>query len=837
MLLNDTHLKNYLAETDASKRCVQLQKFAAEGTWFPLSLLEDLLSLDLDRNEQMALLGVADRSDTIALEDFLTSGVRRWGQDVASIAMREWVDKTTCLLWHRTIPLSKDPHIPQRLSFTMLDVAWHGAGDDIIHTFCRLDGVEGMSAAFHALLLLRALQWQVGNPILRKIADKHLGDLKAVPFSEDKAVPYALAYMARFHPEVVPETARDIPTRGVWRDLVKAIGNVDFDAKTQKCLAVALEEESDFLHQNVQDLWPELWHRHRLSPQIVAKALRSAAARATDQKLWECFGGIGRETLIKSLDFAAPTELPHWLKLLGALIGEANRAAMIARLGDALQAAGPSPEFLGSIPEQYRLYFVEPGQEPPVIKAIKAERDHVLKHVQQKHETTFTDLRRLSQDRNPIPVTERSRKSFFQVAFRGETVSVTNDSSFWGLLTQAWQTQKESLLEPMAAAARQEPHLYKVCYIKTLGQFKGLDKAALKLLDFIRSPSQDILVAVAKALGGIGTGRAHQELVAFLTRSNMSVPVKLEVAQILKGADLTLLQSELRSAIQDLNINPNTENVIWELREAITGLLQIPKTGDSISPETIVAKGAVEHGPTAEELDQMLERRIVEFNRLSGEAKRALRTAQFFHLQVEANPNVPTIDLSPAIDMQYKALELTYRELFEDACSQLIQRGILQRKLDVIGYARPIMQAMDEFEQFIENLPGINSIPFFSRFKLRKMLRAICQFRPGKRFTLDGLKAFALFFICFSRKTCPYGLADQFPLKDFDDKELAEFVRCLHIFQDFRNRAAHEGFHPDASNDIEGIWTETAKIIKYGLRIKDQMTPAASVITTKRQAS
>ena len=100
------------------------------------------------------------------------------------------------------------------------------------------------------------------------------------------------------------------------------------------------------------------------------------------------------------------------------------------------------------------------------------------------------------------------------------------------------------------------------------------------------------------------------------------------------------------------------------------------------------------------------------------------------------------------------------------------------------------------------------------------MLRAICQFRPGKRFTLDGLKAFALFFVCFSRSECRYGLNDTFPLPGMTDEELYLFCKELHIFQDFRNRAAHEGFHPDASNDLDGIWMDTVSIIHGMVRIE-----------------
>ena len=237
-----------------------------------------------------------------------------------------------------------------------------------------------------------------------------------------------------------------------------------------------------------------------------------------------------------------------------------------------------------------------------------------------------------------------------------------------------------------------------------------------------------------------------------------------------------------------------------------------------------------------EKLDTPLAASIAEYNTLSGEAKRALRTATFFHLQVETSGNLNTIDLSPAIDMQYKALELSFREKFEHATGTLIRQGILQRKLDVIGYARPIPRAMDEFERYIESLPIINTVPFFSRFKLRKMLRAICQFRPGKRFTLDGLKAFALFLVCFSRKDCRYGLNDLFPLPGMTDDQLYQFCKELHIFQDLRNRAAHEGFHPDASNDLGAIWEDTAKIVANMISIEQMVANNSDVNAMKAGA-
>ena len=86
-----------------------------------------------------------------------------------------------------------------------------------------------------------------------------------------------------------------------------------------------------------------------------------------------------------------------------------------------------------------------------------------------------------------------------------------------------------------------------------------------------------------------------------------------------------------------------------------------------------------------------------------------------------------------------------------------------------------------------------------------------------------SIKSATLFFACFSRTQCRFGLQGLFPLPFDSDKELAEFVKMLHVFQDFRNRAAHEGFQPDAQNDIAGIWQSTADIIGIAYRIKNYL--------------
>ena len=419
---------------------------------------------------------------------------------------------------------------------------------------------------------------------------------------------------------------------------------------------------------------------------------------------------------------------------------------------------------------------------------------------------------------------EANRQAFFAMAYSGKRLEEAAGTDFWASLISAWNKPTPDKITQLAQLARQEPSIFHLCFIDTLARFKGADNAALKLLDYIRSKEEPVLRSIVHALQGIGTVRASQEMVAFLTRPNINVMLQLEIAQLLKERDVSALQNELRSALNDLQHRSMTDNLHIGLHDAIAGLLVV-EDPSRVPASSMQASGA----PTTADLDALLEKKIKRYQELSSEVKRALRTAQFFHMQVEkVGDQLNTIDLSPSIDMQYKALEICFREKFEDAAGELIRRGLLQRKLDIIGYARPIPQAMDDYELYVENLSIVNTIPFFSRFKLRKMLRAICQYRPGKRFTLDGLKAFALFFICFSRKECKFGLAQMFPVKSMSSEQLMTYCKELHIFQDFRNRAAHEGFHPDASMNLDSIWESTAAILDGMFIIADGLEESSA---------
>lgn len=366
-----------------------------------------------------------------------------------------------------------------------------------------------------------------------------------------------------------------------------------------------------------------------------------------------------------------------------------------------------------------------------------------------------------------------------------------------------------------ANSMRSRTGIYKIACIRAIGKRRGSDHAVLKLLDFVRSGETRELTEVARALGSIASPRAVQELIAMISRENADFQLQFQVAEILKCQTLNGHRDAILAAGAHM---AGLVKVARRSGSASEGLVEIWETLVDIAEASGGPVVVTSSGIDARVMDEALGKSIPHYEKLSAEVKRALRTAWYFHRQIEGGAAVAaSIDLSPVIDMQYKAMELLFREYFEDACLRLVQQGTIQRKLDLIGYSRPIHEKMDEFEAYIAGMPVIKAIPFFSKFKLRKMLLALCQFKPGRRFTLDGLKAFGLFFFVFGRSECRFGLAGILPaVPDTfrDQAALADFCRLLHIFQDFRNRAAHEGFHPDAAADINGIWRNTAEIVQ-----------------------
>jgi hypothetical protein len=128
---------------------------------------------------------------------------------------------------------------------------------------------------------------------------------------------------------------------------------------------------------------------------------------------------------------------------------------------------------------------------------------------------------------------------------------------------------------------------------------------------------------------------------------------------------------------------------------------------------------------------------------------------------------------------------------------------------------------MNAFENYISSLPVVRDIPQFSRYKLNRVLRAIANFRPGRRFTVEGIKGYAFIFLAFGRKDCRHGLENILPLNTSSDEDLANLCRDLHIYQDIRNQAVHEGLPPHMIGNIDGYWNLTASILTRVIKLVD----------------
>jgi len=818
---------------DKGQRIAILEKMNGKGSRLPMTFVEDMLCLELSTLEKCALLDLVDTSSGLATEDFLLGNTPIWPQDLAATALRLWAERTPCDLWHRQLPLLGIPHLPQRVRYTIVDLSWRAGGPTVLEKSTDADGLSDYSPAFHAMLLQRAVQLGVQNAKLDALATQKLSRLQSDALPEDKSIAAALIYAARNLPTIIDQLSTPVAGAGPWIDLARQIRVGSSDRISASLTKLVAKPPRTKPLERLIEMWPAVWQRHELTSDVLAFALRTVLAspafkaRPTPRRnpnaptttmLWEMFAG------------ATPGALTSALEQIESIEERSLASAMLASL----------------LPHQWRENLAATtahttGEQDAALQArVRAEREAILSG---RYATASFRFENFSSDpasanKQGTPGGESglttagdfaARRAFFRIAAQGRRdappTTAAETDNFWAILTRSWLEPSESHAASLATAARQMPDVYRLAYIATLGRFRGIDFAALKLLEFVRSGEEDELRALIRALSGIGTPRSVQELIACLTRPNFKAPLQQEIITLLAEHDLSQLQAELRSALRDINTAGATDTERRGIEESLAELIT-PVAGAPAETSAATATSSTPAAPrravpsSDADLDQNLAGKIPHYRELSSEVKRALRTAQFFHLQIKSEGAPDTIDLSPLIDMQYKALELLFREMFEEPCSDLIQQGQLQRKLDVIGYARPIPPAMDEFENFIGSLPVVRDIPFFSKFKLRKMLRAICQFRPGKRFTLDGLKAFALFFLCFGRKECRYGLAGVCAPGFSTDQELAQFTRILHIFQDFRNRAAHEGFHPDASNDIEGIWQSTAEIIQISFRVK-----------------
>jgi hypothetical protein len=786
--------QTYIKTREQPIRMVQLEKNEVR---FPLDLTEDLLMLDISLPERQGILARTDNDENLRFENMLTQNLLGWDQDLAATAINLWQERSEHTLWFRLLSLSKAPMVPQRVSYCIMLNAFSTGGSLLLSDIHKREGFEELSEAFYGLWLLRLLQWNIDISEAKDMAKSIVKNSEYQTHPSNKALVSAIQYLARFDIDFLKKVKFENETP--WADMIKTVLQHS-KSFNNKSLLKKLNSEKIDLKNFISNDYPPVWLRNKLPAEAIGTLFKLLLNEPNNNFDWTLFAGISSDVFneaLKSLDEEPAANALHFCYGLMSI-------KHLDGISDKIKENSASPTAVQGIPGASTFR-----------KELEAERKEIISG-------NIVPLCNLETDASHI--TDTNRRAFFDTAYRGKKSSIPEGDSYWHHLTDCFQAPKKEKIQSLATAARKIEGVFRICYINTLAQFKKQDDAVLKLLDFVRSEQTDELRAVTKAFFQIGTPRADQELVSTLTRPNISPSLRLGVCADLSNHNIENLQKELRAAHSDILNNGDESDSHNELVEAVADLLA---TSDTQNIETQSNVAMPLGGSTDAQLDDLLQKQISDYKKLSSEVKRALRTAQFFHLQVTAENAPESIDLSPVIDMQYKALELLFRELFENVCTKLIHNGVLQRKLDVIGYARPIVRQMDDFENYIAALDTIKDIPFFSKFKMRKMLRAICQFRPGRRFTLDGLKAFAIFFLCFGRDECRHGLNGILKMGLGGDKNLFDFCTLLHTLQDARNRAAHEGFHPDASNDIDGIWDSTSLIIATAFKLMSTMTQGA----------
>ena len=356
---------------------------------------------------------------------------------------------------------------------------------------------------------------------------------------------------------------------------------------------------------------------------------------------------------------------------------------------------------------------------------------------------------------------------------------------------------------------RVAPHVEKRWVVRALAKIGSDDAIKAILYQALQHVDNEFVALTIRELLPSRHPRAQQALIRCVGRNTIPDDLKLVILDDISLDNPEEILQELRT-LEILRLPNHIDDAVRDAVGRVAALIQVDTSLPVAAGNTTKITGA--------DIDVIIKKFLPDGDHLSVDVRSALRTAEMILIQ-SREWGSEAVDLSPIVNMHCKAVELTLRETFEPYTDSLVRKGALSRKLDILGYARPIPEKMQVFEDYLASLPVIKSIPYFSKFKLRKLLRAICLYRPGKRFTLDGPKAFALLFLVAGRKQCTFGLEHVIELDFASDASLFEFIKLVHSLQDSRNRAVHEGLTWEAKDDIEGMRIQAYKIIETCLRI------------------
>ena len=512
------NLNTYLDCYSTVDRIHILEGLTNQGECLPFDLVQDLFELDLDEHEKISLLKNLNKNSLLSLEDFITRVVFNYNQNIASSALLEWAKNTDCILWHRTQLIASQPHISQRIRYTLLDVAHHFPSYDLVESLCKADSVDDYSEAYLSLLFTRAVEWNIKNTHLLKLAKDTVVKATKNNSATAKHISDLCYYILKYEDKFFDKLKNNNPFLASLTDLINEAKNSD---KLKKFKDLDFKNVSE---EKIINYWPNRWQRDQISISLLTNIIGSIYERDLNKiskSLSTYLSGIGSQNLYSLLTaISVPDILCQVLEHAYKYLSYKDRTKIQAHFNN---IAIRNPDILNKIPKVIAI-DIPSYQISNDLKKIRKERKR-LKGSTGSY--TVTDFEGFNETKIANE-TDKNRKAFFNYVYRNTDQRIDDNRGFWSLAMQNTRHPNIEDLDSLSEMSRQGSFYVQFCYLKVLSKFKQQDKAALKILDFIRSDEPPIIRGVIDALAKIDTPRSHMELIAFITRPNTTYDQKNE---------------------------------------------------------------------------------------------------------------------------------------------------------------------------------------------------------------------------------------------------------------------------------------------------------------------
>jgi hypothetical protein len=220
--VKNSDIDEFIAASTSKERLKILLKWHDQSLKIDESFLRGLLKFPLTQDEVLAAFEICDTMRRAPFELWIMDNILTWDQNIAASAIRAWERTTDRILWHRLIPLASSPGLPQRVRFTILDVAPSSHGFEIVKATLLSKDWEELSPTFHALLFQRCLQFDLRDSRLDALAWKVLEHNKGVNFPEDKSLIAAIGWLCK-HQEKALETWTNQAPKNLWISVLSSV--------------------------------------------------------------------------------------------------------------------------------------------------------------------------------------------------------------------------------------------------------------------------------------------------------------------------------------------------------------------------------------------------------------------------------------------------------------------------------------------------------------------------------------------------------------------------------------------------------------------------------------